>query len=63
MASIPSTDDAELSPYKNLPKDQIDMESDSFAIGGFSDVHKGHWSDPSSGKVIPVRVSMLLLII
>jgi len=58
MASIPPTAD-ELSPYKNLPKDQVDMSPNYFAFGGFSEVYKGYWSDPSTGKVIPVAIKFL----
>jgi len=48
----------ELSPYKDL-KGQVTKADVYFAWGAYSDVYKGEWNDPSTGKVVPVAVKFL----
>jgi len=54
----PSTHDEE-SPYKDL-SGQVTTEKYRFVVGGFADIFRGEWKDPStSGKVVQVAVKML----
>ncbi|KIM79503.1 hypothetical protein PILCRDRAFT_10333 [Piloderma croceum F 1598] len=57
--SLPPRTAEEVEPYRDLTG-QIRMTATyCFAIGGYSDVYKGEWSDSLTGKVVPVAIKIL----
>jgi len=57
--SLPPRTATELAPYRDLTGQIRMTEEYNFAIGGFSDVYMGEWSNPLTGEVVPVAIKIL----
>jgi len=58
-SSLPPPTAEEQEPYKDLTGQIKKTEDHYFAYGGFSEIYKGEWTDPSTGKVVRVAIKLL----
>lgn len=59
MSSLPPPTADEESPYRDLTGQVGLTEEHYFAYGGFSEIFKGEWKNPSIGNVVRVAIKLL----